>query len=261
MLALSFARQSRLAFKSVFPWPDAASYLSNVIVRPIFTVALLSLAGKFALGGDMAEGYVIGGATFAASWTLSGGIIQGFYTERARSTLAVVFTATGSRLRMYLSRGLLHIVNGLVSVAVTLGAAVFIAGSSFDGANWPAAAAVIGVILLSVMCFSLFLGNFAIVLRDWIVVRATGQMLLMSSSGAFVPRDELPLGFAQIGALLPVTHGLQGLRRVLDGAPLSATVGPLTLEALIAARYLYGGYLAFRCVESASLRSGRYDSG
>ena len=56
-------------------------------------------------------------------------------------------------------------------ITFILAAAVIIAGSSFDGANWPAAAACFGLILPSVMAFSLFLGNFAVIWRDWIVVR------------------------------------------------------------------------------------------
>lgn len=254
-----FLRHVRLAFKSVFPWPDAASYLSNVIVRPIFTVALLSLAGKFALGDDVAEAYIVGGATFAASWTISGGIVQGFYSERARATLAVLFASTGCRLQAYLARGLGHLVNGIVSIIVTLAAAVVIAGSTFDAANWAAATVCFFVILLTVMAFSLFLGNFAVIWRDWIVVRATGQMLVMSFSGAFVPREELPPGFAQIGAFLPVTRGLEGLREALNGATLVDVLPVLGQEALLGLFYVYIGYFLYRYNEIAAVRKGRYE--
>jgi hypothetical protein len=97
----------------------------------------------------------------------------------------VAATARASRPAMYISRRLEHLVNRVLGVMVTMIAAYFIVPSAFDGANWTAAAVGFAVILPSVMSFSLLLGNFAIVLRDWIVVRALAQILLMSFSAHY----------------------------------------------------------------------------
>ncbi len=253
------ATQAHLSYRSVFPWSDPASYVANVILRPVFTVAILALAGEFALGKQVARDYAIGGATFAASWTLTGSIVQGFWVERAGATLPALFVSTGSRLQMFVARGLLHLPNGAVTVLMTLLASLVFVGAAFQDADWPAVVLCFIALLISIMTFGLCVGIFAIALREWIVVRAAGQMLLMSFTGAFVPLADLPRGLELLGTILPLTHGLEGLRKAIDGASTGVVLGPAGLEAVIGVFYLVVGYLSFIGLEMLATRKGTYD--
>jgi ABC-type polysaccharide/polyol phosphate export permease len=141
---------------------------------------------------------------------------------------------------------------------VTLLASVVFVGPAFDQANWAAVALTCAPMLVSVMGFGLFIGNFAIAFREWIVVRATGQMLLMSFSGAFVPRSDLPRVLELLGGILPLTHGLQGLRKAIDGAPPAAVLHAVALEALIGVFYIVLGHVSFLGLEQRGTRGG-YD--
>ena len=257
--ALTWWRQSLYSYKGLFLWLNWPGYISNIFVRPVLLVTMFSLTGRFARGEAAAETFAIGMAAYGVSNLLLGGIMQGFYYERAFATLNIVFASFGSRLRMFLSRGILHWPNVVLSVVVSLIGARLIVGVEFEGADWVSVSAAFLLICTSTMLFALCLGNLCIPIRDWQAPYGVTQIAFLALTGAIIPRSDLPLVLHELGAVLPITHGLAAARAAFDGASLSVISDELLREGLVGLGYAVLGYLLFLLSERYARRSGAYE--
>ena len=257
--AKTWYRQALLSYKGLFLWLNWPGYISNIFVRPVLLVMMFSLTGKFARGEEAAQTFAIGMSAYGIANLLLGGIMQGFYYERAFATLSMLFASSGSRLQNYLCRGALHWPNALLSLAISLLGVRFILGIEFEGANWVAVSLAFVLITTSTLLFALTLGNLCIPIRDWQAPYGVTQIAFLTLSGAIIPRDDLPVGLRELGGLLPITHGLEAARAAFDGASLSGVSGDLLLEAAVGAGYAVVGYALFRVSEGYARRTGAYE--
>jgi len=69
-----------------------------------------------------------------------------------------------------------------------------------------------------------------------------------------IPNDALPSWLGAIGQCLPLTHGIEAAREIVNGAPLSDVSGLLATEALIGLLYATAAYCLFRVFESEGRR-------
>lgn len=236
-------------------WP---AYTSNVFIRPVLLMAMFSLAGRFAGDEAAAQRYAVGMIALSEMQIAQGGITQSFHRERTSGTLWVLFSAAGSRVVAYLSRGVLHYGNALLSAATTLVFAWLLFGIALPEADWAVVTAAILLIALSSVAFSLMLGSFVIVLRDWFSAPALSQGLIIALTGAFIPRDALPAPLGELGLLLPLTWALPALRDALGQA--EADVGPALLgELVVGLAYLIVALALLRVVEWRARTTGTYD--
>ena len=253
-------RQCYLSYKGLFTWLNWPAYASNVIVRPALMATMFGLTGRFARGEEAAFDYVIGMSAFSMMNIVLAGLLQSFSGERFYGTLPLLFSSSGSRLRAFLTRSVMHYPNGLLNIAMGLLWAALALGISFGGANW--FAVVIGFLVLSFSAtlFGLFLGNFAIPFRNWNYFMAVTTIFWMAFTGVVIPRDTLPPGLYQISEIMPMTHALEGVREAFAGASVSAVSDNLLLELAVGACYAVAGYLLFRYIEKYARRSGAYDA-
>ena len=251
-------RQAYLSYKGLFLWLNWPAYVSNVFLRPGLIVAMFALTGRFARGEAAVEAYVIGLTAYAVPSIVMGGLLQSFYYERSFGTLSFFFASRGSRAVSLLTRGVPHLPNAaLVVVAGLLFSGAFL-HTRFEGANWGAVTACYVVMALASMACALCWANLCIVLRDWLVVYSLMLTVFLVFTGVAIPRDELPLGLGAVGAALPVTHGLAGLRAAFEGAGVSSVAAHLAREALVGVAYAIAGYALLRAIEAQARRSGAY---
>jgi ABC-2 type transport system permease protein len=242
-------RQAYLSYKGHFLWLNWPAYLSNVVIRPALMVTMFGLTGRFARGEDAAVALVIGMSVFSLLNILMGGILQGFYYERSFGTLSLWFASSGSKLRSFLTRSVLHYPNALLCVVCGLGWAALVLGMELGPANRGGVAAGFCIISLSAMLFGLFLGNLVIVFRNWAYFMGLTQTAFIALGGLVIPRDDLPAGLRQLSDVIPVAHGLEGVREAFAGASLGAISGYLALELLVGLCYGTAGFLLFRALE------------
>jgi ABC-2 type transport system permease protein len=259
MVAQTWYRQALLSYKGLFLWLNWPGYISNIFVRPVLLIMMFSLTGRFARGEEAAAAYAIGMSAYGIANLLLGGIMQGFYYERAFATLSMLFASSGSRLQNYLCRGVFHWPNALLSLAISLLAVRFVLGIEFGEANWPAVSLAFVLITTSTTLFALALGNLCIAIRDWQAPYGVTQIAFLTLSGALIPRADLPPGLRELGGLLPVTHGLQAVRAALEGASLKGVSDDLFLEAVVGAGYAVAGYALFRASETYARQTGAYE--
>ena len=252
----NFLLQSWLSYRGLFLWLNPMGYVSNVFLGPAFLVAIFAIVGQYAQGAEAARSHIIGISVFSIALVTQGGVIQTMFYDRAFGTLSVNFASSGSRLSVYLSRGIFHFPNGLLALSSSLLAGWIFLDLSFHGVNWLLALAAVMVTTLSCVLFAMLVGAFAIAFRDWFIVGPAANGLTLGLTGAILPVDQLPVVLKQIGLGLPVTHGLLAFRSAFDGAAFASASHELLLESVIAVAYGICGYLIFRGIESWMKRRG-----
>ncbi len=256
----NFMTQAFLTYKGLFMWLNPPGYISNVFVTPILYIIMFTLTGRFAGNPEAAEGYIIGLAGYAIPAIINGGIGQSFSYERMFGTLAFLYGSAANRLLNYFSRGVFHYLNGIIVATFALFMAWAVIDLELADADWLALGCSVIAIAVACTCFALFMGNIALVFRDWIIVSTATNGLLISMTGVVIPREELPGLLGEVGHVLPLTHGLVAFREAIAGAGLGSVWENLLLELAVALGYAVAGYLAFRAIEVQAKRSGAYES-
>ena len=247
--------QAFLSYKGLFLWLNWQGYTFQVLVRPSLMLAMYVLAGRFA-GAVDADTYMSGLIAYAVPAVLFGGIFQAFYYERAFGTLSFVFVAPGSRLIVYLTKGFLHYPNAVLSALVVMLTAPFLVGMELAGLNWPTA--IFSLMLMGASCtaFAMFVGNLAIVSRNFNYYLGSVSGAMLGLTGMVIPRGELPLFLGEVGAVLPITHSLVAFRAAFAGDGLAAVWDHLGLELLVGLAYTVAGAIFYQLIESEAKRRG-----
>ena len=247
--------QAFLSYKGLFLWLNWQGYVFQVLVRPSLMLALYVLAGRFA-GAVDADAYMTGLIAYAIPATLFLGIFSVFYYERVFGTLSFAFVAPGNRLIVYLTRGFLHYPNSVLSALVVILVAPFLVGMELAGTNWPTA--IFSLMLMGASCtaFAMFVGNLAIVSRNFNYYLGSVSGAMLGLTGMIIPRGELPLFLGEVGAVLPITHSLLAFRAAFAGDGLAAVWDHLGLELLVGLAYTVAGAIFYQLIESEAKRRG-----
>ena len=247
--------QAYLSFKGFYLWTNWQRYVFQVLVRPSLMLAMYVLAGRFA-GAVDADAYMSGLIAYAIPAVLFVGIFQTFYYERVFGTLSFAFLAPGNRLIVYLTRGLLHYPNAVLSALVVILVAPFLVGMELAGTNWPTA--IFSLMLMGASCtaFAMFVGNLAIVSRNYNYYLGSISGAMLGLTGMVIPRGELPLFLGEIGAVLPITHSLEAFRAAFAGDGLAAVWDHLGLELLVGLAYTVAGAIFYQLIEIEVKRRG-----
>lgn len=253
--ASSFALQAYLSYRAAY-WDGPFAYFWNLLIRPILFVVMFALAGRFAGDPQAVQAYTVGMVAIAIPTVAFDGILRMFVGDRNSRTLPFLFSASGSRLVLFWSRGAFHLLNGFVSAGVSLLFAALFLQLDTSGADWVTLALSIATIGVSSTAFALFAANFALLLRAWTQFSALLQGLCIALSGAIIPTGSLPPLLQWAGALFPVTAGLVAFRAGFTGVALPGVADVLAREFLLALTYALLGYLSFAWIEAEARRSG-----
>lgn len=251
----NFRVQCYLSYKAL-SWGGLTAYVWNRLIRPILFVVMFALVGRFAGDPAAADFYVIGMAAVAIPATILDGVLPMFVIERNQKLLPVLFVSSGSRVVILWSRGLLHFLNGFVSLSVSLLFAAVFLHLDLSRTNWPLLACSAALIGASSTAFGLFAGNFALVLREWTNLSALLQGGVIALAGAVIPAASLPDPLRWVAQLLPMTTGLTAFRGAFTGAGFEHVASALLGELALGLAYAAAGALLFGFFEAASRRRG-----
>ena len=252
-----FALQSYLSYRGLFLWLTPVSYTSNVVLRPVLAVMMFGFLAQYALDEETARRYAVGLAGYSVGRIVAGGVMQSLYRDAAFGTLAAVYASPVNRAMLYFSRCVLHMPNAaLVAVSVLVSAAIFL-DLGFAQVDWGGLIAAFAVVTFSTMLFSLFVATLILLSGtgwgNWIIIL---DGLLLSLTGVIIPTSELPVVLFELGQILPVTHGLDGLREAFAGGPPSGYWPDLVREGALGLAYGVAGLLLFRLAEVQAKRRG-----
>ncbi len=253
---LNFLRQAYYTYRGLFTWLPWPSYITIFIFGPALTIIMFTLAGRFALGTAVVRPYVIGLIAQSILYVITGSVVNCFIQERFNATLSIIYASRGNRAVVFFSRQLLHIPNGFVVTASGLFFCWLLLGLDFSQVNWLGLILAVLAIALSASTSAAFLGNFTIVVNDWILLNRAFSGAMLVLTGVIIPLSSFPSWLANFSHILPLTHGLVAFRAAFDGAGFLSIWPSLLQEFTVSLGYAVIGVIGYYLVEFFAKRRG-----
>ena len=240
-------------FARMFTWRTwTTAWLGRVVTQVMFFALIGLLLGD----ADAVRFLLIGNAVMiAASESLM--TVASTTWERRAGTLPLLIASPTSPLVVFIGRSVQWLPSGTSSATVAFFVVAWVFGIDLP---WPQALlvpALIAVVSISAYLFGSFLG--ALVLRAMDarnVVSNIAIWSMMAICGVNVPTDFWPRGVQAVASLLPVTHGLQAVRDLLDGAAAPVVLQGVGLELLVGAGWLMLALLSIQRLIDHGRRTG-----
>jgi ABC-2 type transport system permease protein len=172
----------------------------------------------------------------------------------------MLLASPANRLVTFLSRAIVNVLDGIVTVLFGLGITVVVFGLDLHRANLWLLGLCVLLISLTTAGLGLLFGSLGLIMRDAIAISNVVYYLLLVLCGINFPVSRLP-GFVQVLSYgLPLTRGVQAARQAAAGASIAQVGGLLGGELLVGVLYALCGYALFRWLESYARRGGLQDA-
>ncbi|MGW7547282.1 ABC transporter permease [Streptomyces sp. NPDC054770] len=243
---------------AVYTW---RTWLFGWLVRMLSQVVFFTLAGRLTgAGGD--ERFLVTGNALMVCAVEATMVVASSAWERSLGTLPLLVAAPARLAWTFVVRSLQWVISGTATSLVAL----FALGPVF-GLRWTvvsACAAVPLVLLTSLGTYCVGLALAAVVadrpgLRN--VVSNVAYLGMMAVCGVQVPVHYWPPPVQAVAQVLPLTHELDALRGVLDGAPPDRVLLQALLGAVTGAGWLAVAVLGFGWVARRGRRTGAIEFG
>ncbi|MGW7413847.1 ABC transporter permease [Streptomyces sp. NPDC054863] len=181
--------------------------------------------------------------------------------ERRAGTLSLLVVSPADPVWVFVGRSLHWPVSGIATSLVALFGLGPLFGVFWQPAQIPLVVVLVAVTALTTYCVGLFLAMVVLSaprLRN--VASNCAYLSMMAFCGVQVPSSYWPDAVYGAARAVPLTHSLQALRALADGAAWTALVGPVALAVLTALGWLLAAFAVFRwLVAVPARRSGTLD--
>ncbi|GBD85985.1 ABC-2 type transporter [bacterium BMS3Abin02] len=252
-IARNAALVGYLDVRAQYTWK---SWLFGWITRVTAQVLFFTAIGLLVGGHDLVLFAFVGNVTArAAQAPLGTGPDTAW--ERGLGTLPLLVAAPRSMLPVFGGRSAFYIVQGLVEASL-----IFVILAPFVGfsGQWWWLPAGLAVVSLGAYGLGLFLAAIAIRrLRIGNILFNLVFYTLITIGGVNVATSVFPTWVQRTADLLPLYHGLLGLRELLATGPSSGAFGQLGLELLVGAAWFLIALVGFRLFAEGGRRDGTID--
>ena len=236
--ARSLIASARLAWAIEGNWAEPFFLLVYLIIRPLaflgLFLAVLSIGGTL---NPASIGFVVvGQAVFQIVGAAMQGPTHALLDDRERyRTIRYIFATPSSLLPVSIGRALVKALIAAISAVIVIGVGALIGmPMRAGGPDLPLLLVVMTLGLASIVGLGVALGAVCVQLRNdaWGYPQAVaGSVFLLC--GAIFPLDTLPRALQLIGAALPMTWWIEGVRRALLGTASPGLLGELSTPLLL----------------------------
>ena len=244
-----FFASARLSYIALFRWLRPSTYIASKIIMPLSQILFFTYLGISADGRESASFYILGNAVQMTAISGIYGVTMSVGGDRWMGTLPYLFGVPANRLVMFLGRAFMHIIDGFLGVIIGLVWGVILLDLELSHADPLALMLTILITTISTAGLGLVLGALSLITVNVMFVNNTVYFLLLAISGANIPVDELPGWLQPISQIIPLTRGIESVRRIAAGDSLGDIAGLLAGEMLIGGVYIALGYTVFRWFE------------
>jgi ABC-2 type transport system permease protein len=245
-----------LSYIALFHWLRPSAYLASKVFMPLGQMLFFTLLGSYATGRDNASFYVVGNAVQMAAVSGIYGVTMSIGGDRWEGTLPYLFGTPANRLIMFVGRAFVHVMDGILGVALAFGWGVLLLGLDLSHSSPLALVLTILITTFSTSGLGLLLGCLSLVTVNVMFVNNVVYFLLLLFCGANVPLTSLPGWMRAVAQFLPLTRGIAAARQITAGASLADVAPLLAGELLIGGVYIALGYALFRWFEFQAKRRG-----
>ena len=251
-----FARSTYLQYVALFQWADPRGYIAYKVLLPVAQILFFVELGVYATGRQNAVYFALGNAMQIAANATIFGVIATVANERQYGTLPILLGSPANRLVTFLSRAVVNVIDGVVSIVIGLVIAVVLFGIDLHQANLGLLAACVLVISLSTAGLGLMFGSIGLVMRDAIIIANVVYYALLIVCGVNFPVSRLPAVLQVVAYSLPLTRGVQAARGAAAGSSAAGVAWLLVGEVAVGLAWALAGFVLFRALEGWSRRGG-----
>lgn len=228
-------------------------------------MAFFVFVGEFLIAtGNAKPGIVayiaIGNAIMTLSWNTVFSVINITSHDKWDGTLPLVLATPAHRLPLFVGRAMIHVFDGMLSVAIAFVFAVFLFGVNFGNTDALALLVVVFLTAFTMAGFGLLIGGFSFHFRNPLVFANIFTFILLIFCGVNFPIQALPHPLQYVSYIFPLTYGVDAGRKAIDGATLTE-IAPLLDQMLIVGFIsILLGYIFFRLFEHVARKTGQLEA-
>jgi ABC-2 type transport system permease protein len=258
--AAVFGRSIWLQYLALFQWATVQGYVAYKVVLPVAQIVFFVEFGVYATGPRNALYFALGNALQLTANAGIFGVIGTVANERHLGTLPILLGSPANRLVTFLSRAIVNVIDGVISVLIGLAFTALIFHLDLARGNVPLLLLCILVISLTTAGLGLLFGSVGLIMRDAIVIANVVYYLFLVFCGVNFPVSQLPPAGQVVAYALPLTRGIEAAREAVAGASFGHVAGLLAGEIAVGVIYAFVGYLLFRAFEGYARRGGLQDA-
>jgi len=260
-----FFSSAVFSFKAQFSWLYPPMWLAMKLVMPLSQMSFFVFVGQFLIttgnaSADIVAYIAIGNAMTVLSWNTIFSVINITSHDKWDGTLPLVLATPAHRLPLFVGRAMIHVFDGMLSVAISFVYAVFLFGVNFGNTDILALIVVVFLTAFTMAGFGLLIGGFSFYFRNPLVFANIFTFVLLIFCGVNFPVQDLPQPIQFISYIFPLTYGIDAGRKVISGSTL-IDIAPLLGQMLIVGFIsIVLGYVFFRSFEHVARKTGRLEA-
>ena len=155
---------------------------------------------------------------------------------------------------------MIHVFDGMLSVAISFAYAVFLFGVNFGNTDILALIVVVFLAAFTMAGFGLLIGGFSFYFRNPLVFANIFTFVLLIFCGVNFPVQDLPQPLQVVAYIFPLTYGIDAGRRTIAGATLTDVAPLLGLMLIAGFISMLLGYVFFRSFEHVARKTGQIEA-
>jgi len=256
-----FVSSAVFSFRAQFNWLNPPMWVTMKFVLSFAQMAFFVFVGRFSGGGASVESFIaIGNAMQSLSWNTVFSVIQITSQDKWDGTLPLVLATPANRLPLFVGRAMVHVLDGLVSVAISFVFAAFVFRVDFSHADPSALAVAVLLTSFTMAGFGLLIGGFSFHFRNPMVFANIFTFILLIFCGVNFSVGALPTLVQPISYVFPLTYGINAARQAINGTSLLNISPILAQELAVGLVSMALGYLLFESFERSARKTGKMEA-
>ncbi len=238
-------------------WRGKIASLLELILFALFFLAIMFALGRGTFHREQVAPLLLGFVGYMFFHMQTNRLFWGLLGEMQSGTLEQMYLSPLPSWLLTIGLQVASVVEAALS-ALVLALLITLVVSVTIPLQW-AALLPLAMLVLSSVGYSLILGGLTLLFKRLEVLKELFQVVVLIFGGVLVSLDHMPGWMATIARFLPLTPGVEVLRKLLlEGASLGKLAGDGTLLWLVgnAMAYLVLGIVVFRWCERIAKRRG-----
>lgn len=252
-----FANNIFYSYKSVYGWMTLRSYLFLVILVPFSQTALFSYLNYFIKGIEGMQYAALGNAFYSMCVFVVFTLGTSVTIERRQGTLQIILLTPISKVELFLSKSILHIMEGFVTSCFSFLVGKFLFKLDFSQVNWLSLGIFTIITTVMMIGVGFFAGVTGLLFRRATPLLNIIYLLLLLLCGVNFPVERLHFVLQVIARGIPLTYGIRILRNIYSGASIEAR--DLCLLCVTGIVFFVTSIFVFAMTERFSRRKGSLD--
>jgi len=260
-----FLSSAVFSFRAQFDWLNPVMWLTMKFVLSVSQMAFFVFVGIFA--NAPIQFIAVGNALQSVSWNTVFSVINITGHDKWDGTLPLVLATPANRLPLFIGRAMIHVLDGLISAAISFFFAAVLFGVNFGQTNPLALIVAVVLTAFTMAGFGLLIGGFCFFFRNPMVFANIFTFTLLIFCGVNFPVSSLPLAIQPVSYIFPLTYGLSAARSAIGdvtiaqpGVDLIQIAPTLAQQLAVGLAAMLIGYLLFRSFENNARKTGKMEA-